>query len=152
MNRLPLFWIGLLLGGTAVGSQTADTIYHNGSILTMAGKDTAFPEQPVMVLHVSLHGAVLNSASMKKYNFTAATEVPPGGIIVRKPGIKVTIDGSPQGRTAHFTTPYLTGGPNGEKDWKGEPTFPEPEIRRMAIKDINVVETIKEGTTIYRME
>lgn len=36
-------------------------------------------------------------------------------------GCKTTIDGSPQGKTAAFTTPYLTGGPNGEKDWKGEP-------------------------------
>lgn len=364
MNRRSLFWIGLLLGGTAAWSQTVDTIYHNGSILTMAGKeaayvealavkdgkiafagaeadalklkgdgtrvvdlggkhlmpsfidghghfinslslanqancyaapfgagstkegiidalqktkadkqipddavlmgygyddslypdggkltaadlDSAFPEQPVMVLHVSLHGAVLNSAAMRKYNISAATETPPGGIIVRKPGsnepegllmetaflpifaqlpkpspeeelealvggqkiyaaagvttahegathfdqlqtlqrgakagklfidviafpfitdikptlranppetfgsysnrlklggIKVTIDGSPQGRTAHFTTPYLTGGPSGEKDWKGEPTFPEPEIRRMvkAVYDAKV--------------
>ena len=39
-------------------------------------------------------------------------------------GVKITLDGSPQGRTAFFTTPYLTGGPGGEKDWKGEPTFP----------------------------
>jgi predicted amidohydrolase YtcJ len=189
-----------------------------------------------MVGHVSLHGAVLNSLALKKYNITAETPTPPGGVIVRKPGgnepegllmetaylpifaalpkptpaqemaalvegqkifaaagvttahegathfdqvqllqrgakegklfidvvsypfitdfvpvmrnnppdtfmrynnrlklggIKVTIDGSPQGRTAHFTTPYLTGGPSGETDWKGEPTFPEPEIRKM---------------------
>lgn len=46
-------------------------------------------------------------------------------------GIKITIDGSPQGRTAQFTTPYLTGGPGGEKDWKGEPTFPEATFREM---------------------
>ena len=26
-------------------------------------------------------------------------------------GVKITIDGSPQGKTACFTTPYLTGGP-----------------------------------------
>lgn len=30
-------------------------------------------------------------------------------------GVKITIDGSPQGRTAYFTKPYLTGGPGGEK-------------------------------------
>jgi predicted amidohydrolase YtcJ len=40
-------------------------------------------------------------------------------------GVKITIDGSPQGRTAFFTTPYLTGGPAGEKNWRGEPTFPQ---------------------------
>ena len=39
-----------------------------------------------MVGHVSLHGAVLNSAAMKKYGISAATETPPGGVIVRKPG------------------------------------------------------------------
>jgi predicted amidohydrolase YtcJ len=213
-----------------------DSIYPEGGKLTAADLDTAFPNQVVMVMHVSLHGAVLNSAAMKKFNINAATETPPGGVIVRKPGtnepegllmetaflpifaqlpkptpeqelealvggqkifaaagvttahegathldqlqalqrgakagklyidviafpfitdikptlranppetfgkyinrlklggIKVTIDGSPQGRTAHFTTPYLNGGPGGEKDWKGEPTFPEPEIRKM---------------------
>ena len=45
-------------------------------------------------------------------------------------GVKITIDGSPQGRTAYFTTPYLTGGPAGEKDWRGEPTFPEDDVQR----------------------
>jgi predicted amidohydrolase YtcJ len=39
-------------------------------------------------------------------------------------GCKLTPDGSPQGKTAWFTTPYLTGGPSGEKDWKGEPGLP----------------------------
>ena len=39
-------------------------------------------------------------------------------------GCKLTPDGSPQGKTAWFTTPYLTGGPAGEKDWKGEPGLP----------------------------
>ncbi|RYD48862.1 MAG: amidohydrolase, partial [Verrucomicrobiaceae bacterium] len=49
-------------------------------------------------------------------------------------GVKILIDGSPQGKTAHFTTPYLTGGPGGEKDWVGEPTFPEPIFRGMVKK------------------
>ena len=45
--------------------------------------------------------------------------------------MKITIDGSPQGRTAFFTTPYLTGGPAGEKDWKGELTFPQDIVNAM---------------------
>jgi predicted amidohydrolase YtcJ/heat shock protein HslJ len=55
-------------------------------------------------------------------------------------GVKITLDGSPQGRTAHFTTPYLTGGPAGEKDWKGEPTFPQDLANKMVKKvyDLNV--------------
>jgi len=46
-------------------------------------------------------------------------------------GVKITIDGSPQGKTALFTTPYLTGGPGGEDNWKGEPTFPEDTVKAM---------------------
>jgi predicted amidohydrolase YtcJ len=46
-------------------------------------------------------------------------------------GVKITIDGSPQGKTAYFTTPYLTGGPGGEKDWRGELTFPQDTINQM---------------------
>ena len=55
-------------------------------------------------------------------------------------GVKITLDGSPQGRTAFFTTPYLTGGPAGEKDWKGEPTFPQDLANKMVKKvyDMNV--------------
>jgi len=49
-------------------------------------------------------------------------------------GVKITLDGSPQGRTAFFTTPYLTGGPGGEKDWKGEPTFPQDLANKMVKK------------------
>ncbi len=44
-------------------------------------------------------------------------------------GVKVTLDGSPQGRTAFFTTPYLVDGPSGEKNWKGEPGFPEATVK-----------------------
>jgi predicted amidohydrolase YtcJ len=52
-------------------------------------------------------------------------------------GVKISIDGSPQGRTAAFTTPYLTGGPGGEKNWKGELAAPSrpstgPEARLCA--------------------
>jgi predicted amidohydrolase YtcJ len=46
-------------------------------------------------------------------------------------GVKITIDGSPQGRTAFFTTPYLTGGPGGEQDWRGELTFPQETVNQM---------------------
>jgi predicted amidohydrolase YtcJ len=46
-------------------------------------------------------------------------------------GIKITIDGSPQGRTALFTTPYLTGGPSGEENWLGESTFPQDVVNQM---------------------
>src|SRR5207342_919507 len=55
-------------------------------------------------------------------------------------GVKITSDGSPQGKTAYFTTPYLTGGPGGEKNWRGEPTFPAAELQRMVkrVEDLNM--------------
>jgi len=49
-------------------------------------------------------------------------------------GVKMTIDGSPQGRTALFSTPYLTGGPAGEKNWRGEPTFPQDLVDKAVSK------------------
>jgi predicted amidohydrolase YtcJ len=42
-------------------------------------------------------------------------------------GVKMALDGSPQGKTAFWTEPLLTGGPEGEADWVGFPLFP-PEI------------------------
>lgn len=187
--------------------------------------DPLFPDNPVMLLHVSSHGAVFNSRAFALAGIDAATPTPPGGVIVRKPGsnepaglvmetpfymiarnlptptpeqmvdamqrvqqmyasngyttiqdgatdpallqfleatavqgalyldlvalpivasaedfdkqaahtfgrydkrlklggIKYLTDGSPQGKTAWFTHPYLTGGLNGEEDWRGEP-------------------------------
>ncbi|MBY0398175.1 MAG: amidohydrolase, partial [Thermoleophilia bacterium] len=213
-----------------------DTAMPGGRLLNRDDLDAAFPDHPVIVGHVSMHGAVLNSAALRRFNITARTATPPGGIIVRKPGtdepwglimetaylpifaalprptraqeiewsragqmlyaragittahegathadeieimkraadggadlidiiaypfitdldkvleanpasgwgvyrrrfkiggVKITIDGSPQGKTAFFTRPYLTGGPGGEKDWRGELTFPEETVRRM---------------------
>ena len=49
-------------------------------------------------------------------------------------GVKVVMDGSPQGRTAAFTTPYLTDGPAGQKDWRGELSFPQPVLNEWVKK------------------
>ena len=57
-----------------------------GRLLNRDDLDKALPDNPVIVGHVSMHGAVLNSAAMKKWDITAETKTPPGGIIVRKPG------------------------------------------------------------------
>ena len=205
-----------------------------GTELARDDLDKDFPNNPVIVGHVSMHGAVLNSAAMKKYGYSTATKTPPGGVILRKKGFnepsglvmetaflpvfsalpkpnaqqeiewsragqmlyaengittaqegathaselalmqragaggatiidivaypfvtdfdaiieknpasewgkyvnrvkiggaKITLDGSPQGKTAYFTTPYLTGGPSGQKNWRGEPSFPEADVK-----------------------
>lgn len=223
-------------GELIMGYGYDDTVMPEGKLLNRDDLDQSFPNNPVMVLHVSLHGAVLNSLAMQQFGISTDTETPPGGIIVRKPGtnepyglimetaflpifsqlpkpneeellkqvkdgqmiyaaagvttaqegashygdveilqkaadnnslfidvvsypfitefdiifktysaedfgkyhnhfklggIKITIDGSPQGRTALFTTPYLTGGPGGEKNWLGESTFSQDEVNTM---------------------
>ncbi|MDX2133297.1 MAG: amidohydrolase [Saprospiraceae bacterium] len=207
--------------------------------------DAAFKDHPVIVGHVSMHGAVLNSVALKKYGYSADYKTPPGGVVVRKPGtndpwglimetaylpvfaalpkptaeqeipwtkagqmmyaetgitlahegathasdmaviqratdaganiidvvvhpfmtdleaiikdhpletwgkfnnrlkigaVKITADGSPQGKTAYFTTPYLTGGPGGEKNWRGEPTMPQADLDKLVkqVYDWNV--------------
>ncbi len=210
-----------------------ETSMPDGRTLSRDDLDTDFPNNPVMVGHNSLHGAVLNSAAFTKYGISAETKTPPGGIIVRKPGsnepdglvmetawlpifgslpkptseqevewsragqmlyaaagittahegathaadiaimqraaaggatiidviafpfildldailkdnppatfgsyknrfklggVKITLDGSPQGRTAFFTKPYLVDGPNGEKNWSGELPFPQDTV------------------------
>lgn len=46
-------------------------------------------------------------------------------------GIKCIVDGSPQGKTAYWTKPLLTPGPNGEADWRGQPVFPAELIAEM---------------------
>ncbi|HPU15629.1 MAG TPA: amidohydrolase family protein, partial [Polymorphobacter sp.] len=212
-------------GELIVGYGYDETQMPNGQLLSRDILDAAFPNNPVYVIHVSGHGAVLNSLAFKKYGISAATPTPPGGVIQRKPGsmepsglvmetgylpvflakvpptpeqlvkqlksaqemyacagittaqdgathtndlanfqkfaagkqlyldlvsyaffleldpilkanppanwgkysnnfklggCKIVSDGSPQGKTAAFTTPYLTGGPNGEVNWKGE--------------------------------
>jgi hypothetical protein len=211
----------------------------NGVGLTRDDLDEDFPDNPVLVGHVSMHGAVLNSGAMKKYGISAQTRTPPGGVILRKPGseepsgllmetaflpifsslpkpnaeqevswsragqmlyaaagittaqegathapelalmqraaaaganiidvvaypfvtdfdrvleknpvdtwgkyvnrvklggAKITLDGSVQGKTGYFTAPYLTGGPGGEKNWRGEPGFPEDEVKAFVRK------------------
>lgn len=232
-------------GDLIIGYGYDDTVMPDGRLLNRDDLDEAFPDNPVRIDHVSMHGGVLNSLALKKYGISAETKTPPGGVIVRKPGtdepwglimetaflpifeqsepmtaqqeidwaragqmlyaeagittahegathlahfqsmkraseaganiidivaypfitdvdkvlaehpaifwgkyenrfkvggVKITIDGSPQGRTAFFSTPYLTGGPGGEKEWRGELTFPQDLVNQMVKKvyELNV--------------
>lgn len=207
--------------------------------ITVDDLDPYFPDNPLMIFHVSCHGAVLNSAALTLSHITASTQTPFGGVISRKPdsnqpaglimetaffpvwaglpqpgdavklnnlkaaldeyasngyttvqegatsfqeyqfihkaaeqgllfldlialpifsdldkffsqkdivfgkydnrlklgGVKFLIDGSPQGRTAYFTKPYLTGGPSGQENWYGEPSMPQ-ELFFKLIKEV----------------
>jgi predicted amidohydrolase YtcJ len=230
----------ILKGEMIMGYGYDDTVMPEGRLLNRDDLDQAFPDNPVRIEHVSMHGAVMNSLALKKYGISAATKTPAGGVIVRKPGtdepyglimetaflpvieqaepmtvqqeidwtkagqilyaeagittaqegsthlpqfqtmkraseaganiidvvaypfitdvdkvlaelpvdewgkyrnrfkvggVKITLDGSPQGRTAAFTTPYITGGPGGEEDWKGELTFPQDLANNM-VKEV----------------
>ncbi len=227
-------------GELIMGYGYDETSMPGGTTLNRDDLDKAFPDNPVLVLHFSLHGAVLNSKALAQFGYSAKTVTPPGGVIVRKHGtnepfglimetaflpifsnlpkptpdqikqqlmdgqtlyasagvttaqegashltelsilgdaaknnelfidivsypfiteydtimkvkranefgkyvnhfklggIKITLDGSGPGRTAFFTKPYLNGGPGGEKNWKGEPTFPQEMVNHW-LKDI----------------
>lgn len=203
--------------------------------LTRDHLDPVFPENPVVVLHVSMHGAVLNGLALAHFGFTKDYVVPAGGVIERRDdgepmglvfenafgpvfksvpvpsgpeseiemakaaqvlyashgvttaqegatiagqleilqrvaaagelfldvisypysftfrevlsknktedfgkylnnlklgGIKFVTDGSPQARTAFFTTPYLLGGPTGQGDWRGEPNQTQEQLNK----------------------
>ena len=54
--------------------------------LTVDDLDPAFPDNPVMLIHSSMHGALLNSAAFATIGYDANTPTPQGGVIVRKPG------------------------------------------------------------------
>lgn len=216
-----------------------DSVMPEDRLLNRDDLNEALPNNIVLVGHVSMHGAVLNSLALEKWNISAETETPPGGVIVRRSGTnepyglimetaflpifgslpqptaeqeaawttaahqmyaqngittahdgathlqdllvmqratkaganlidvvafpfiteldsilkhfpvdqwgkyhdhlkiggaKITIDGSPQGRTAAFTSPYFSGGPGGEENWVGELTFPQELINQFVKK------------------
>ena len=207
--------------------------------VTKKDLDAAFPNRKVMIIHVSMHGAVLNSKALEWANIDDKTETPAGGVIARFPGttepaglvmetaympifaklpspsetdmlelmkpaqmmyasngytqavegfthakdlrflqkaakenrifldllalpafteledvlghpkefifgeynnhlklqaVKITIDGSPQAKTALVREPYLTGGPNGEKNWKGDSSLTQEELDTLTKK------------------
>ena len=60
-----------------------------GRELNIDDLDPAFPDNPVMLIHSSNHGAVLNAAAFKLVGYNENTPTPPGGIIVRKPGTNI---------------------------------------------------------------
>jgi predicted amidohydrolase YtcJ len=53
---------------------------------TRGDLDPFFPDNPVMMIHSSNHGAVLNSRGLAEVHIDANTKTPPGGVIVREDG------------------------------------------------------------------
>lgn len=54
--------------------------------ITRDDLDPSFPDNPVMLIHSSSHGCVLNSAGFKAVGIDASTKTPSGGVILRKAG------------------------------------------------------------------
>ncbi len=48
-------------------------------------------------------------------------------------GIKLALDGSPQGKTAYLTHPYLTKVPGCKKDCRGFANIPQDEVNRLVL-------------------
>lgn len=224
-------------GQWIVGYGYDGSTLSDGRELTRDDLDPHFPNNPIVLIHVSLHGAVLNSAAFKAVGIDATTPTPEGGITIRKPGsqepagllmeqswlpvylklpqppeaqmlanlkgaqnyyashgyttaldapldtpsialyqkaaeqnlfyidligyarwlefpqmiaqgvkfnrtnyynhykwpagVKIIGDGSVQAKTGLFTKPYLTGGPSGEKDWKGIPNVTQADLNKL---------------------
>jgi len=57
-----------------------------GREVTRDDLDPHFPDHPVALIHVSGHGAVLNSNALEAVGITAKTPTPPGGVIARRRG------------------------------------------------------------------
>ena len=57
-----------------------------GRDMTRDDLDPSFPDNPVMLIHSSNHGCILNSAGFKTVGINASTKTPPSGVILRKPG------------------------------------------------------------------
>ncbi len=59
---------------------------EEGREATRDDLDPHFPDNPVLLIHVSNHGAVLNSAGFAVFDMAADTPTPPGGLIARQEG------------------------------------------------------------------
>lgn len=53
--------------------------------ITKLDLDKAFPDNKVIIIHISMHGAVLNSKALEWANIDKNTKTPDGGIIARLP-------------------------------------------------------------------
>lgn len=219
-------------GGWLVGWGYDQDLIEEQRHITKLDLDSAFPDHKVLIIHVSMHGAVLNSKALAWANIDADTPTPAGGVIARLPNsnepaglvmemayvpimeklpqssedemlalmakaqakytsqgythavegfahtehldfllkaaeqgrmiidiaslpafteidkwfdnpkyifgkynnkfkihaCKITLDGSPQGKTAFVSSPYLTGGPTGEKNWRGESSMTQAQL------------------------
>jgi predicted amidohydrolase YtcJ len=78
-------------GTWVMGWGYAPYLLEDKKELTRKDLDLAARDHPICLVHVSVHGAVVNSAALGELGFTEKTPDPPGGVIHRDP------DGTPNG-------------------------------------------------------
>jgi len=76
--------LGLKPGEWLVAYGYDNNALTDGRAVTRDDLDPHFPDNPVMILHVSLHGAVLNSAGFAATLYDLMAPTPPGGMTARK--------------------------------------------------------------------
>ena len=81
--------LGIQPGEWILGYGYDGSALAEGRELSRDDLDPVFPDNPVMLMHVSNHGVVMNSLAFAWAEIDETTETPPGGIIVRKPGSNV---------------------------------------------------------------
>jgi predicted amidohydrolase YtcJ len=78
--------LGIKKGEWIIGYGYDRSNLAEGRELLASELDPAFPDNPVMLIHSSNHGAVLNSAALKLVGYDENTKTPPGGVINRVEG------------------------------------------------------------------
>jgi predicted amidohydrolase YtcJ len=73
-------------GEWVIGYGYDPTVLSDGRELTRDDLDPHFPDHPIMLIHVSNHGCVLNSAGFALNGIDENTPTPEGGVILRKEG------------------------------------------------------------------
>lgn len=77
---------GLKQGDWIIGYGYDRSNLAEGRELLASELDPHFPDNPIMLIHSSNHGAVLNSAAFKAVGYDENTKTPPGGVINRIEG------------------------------------------------------------------
>ncbi len=73
-------------GEWILGSGYSELALPGRKHVTVDDLDPHFPDNPVLLLHYSGHGCVLNTVGLQRFGVTADTPTPDGGVIGRKAG------------------------------------------------------------------
>lgn len=96
--------------------------------------DLVFLTSKAVGERLKLDLAVLPFALLGLDQLFSNAEFTPQGWVgrVKLQGVKFTLDGSPQARTAFFTRDYAKGGPDGAQPWRGRPLVTDAQFQALA--------------------